>query len=285
MPAYDPNAVHEVDIRDIEFRRTPTRMLQMRIYQPRPTAARPGPFPAVLHLHGGAWNNKDRLHNPLMATALAASGLLLVAPDLTRAPEAPYPANVQDAHLALRWLKANAAAMNADATQLGIVGSSSGGHIAQLIGMQPDKPIYGELPLTAAPGVDASGIRFIATRSPISDPFQRFETARKRDWAEMMENSRKYFIPWQLVHEVNPQEILDRKEKVQLPPMLIMQGELDHNVLPALQQRFAQSYQAAGGDCRLELFAGCDHAWVDDPGPDTDRAIATVKAFIARALA
>ena len=44
------------------------------------------------------------------------------------------------------------------------------------------------------------------------------------------------------------------------------------------------SYRAAGGDCTLEVFEGCEHLWVDQPGPQTDRAHAMVKAFIARNL-
>jgi len=41
---------------------------------------------------------------------------------------------------------------------------------------------------------------------------------------------------------------------------------------------------AAGGQCDLAVFQGCDHQWVRDPGPDTDRAHEMVKAFIAREL-
>jgi acetyl esterase/lipase len=278
--SYDPAATFAVDCRDIEFRKATGRTLLARIYQP----VGPGPVPPVLHLHGGAWNNKDRLHNPIMAHALAASGLLLVSIDLTRAPEAPYPANVQDAHLGVRWLKAHAREWNADPDLLGIVGSSSGGHIAQLIAMQPDKPIHGALPLAEAPDADASGIRYVATRSPISDPQARYDHAKARNWTEMIDNSHNYFKPWETIREANPQAILDRREPVELPPMLVMQGGADDNVLPGLQERFAESYRAAGGICDLEIFEGCDHAWVDDPGPQTDRAIEVVKAFIARSL-
>ncbi|MPZ42262.1 MAG: prolyl oligopeptidase family serine peptidase [Betaproteobacteria bacterium] len=69
-----------------------------------------------------------------------------------------------------------------------------------------------------------------------------------------------------------------------LPPLLIMQGELDDNVLPAFQEKFAAAYRAAGGECQLDIFAGCGHIWVADPGPQTDRAHEMVKAFIARNL-
>ena len=90
--------------------------------------------------------------------------------------------------------------------------------------------------------------------------------------------------PWDSIFEGNPQKILERREAVSLPPLLIMQGELDDNVLPAFQEKFAAAYRAAGGECQLEIFAGCGHIWVADPGPQTDAAHEMVKAFIARNL-
>jgi acetyl esterase len=67
-------------------------------------------------------------------------------------------------------------------------------------------------------------------------------------------------------------------------PMLIMQGALDDNVLPAVQEKFAATYRAAGGVCELTVFENSEHEWVAKPGPQTDRAREMVKAFIARQL-
>ena len=78
--------------------------------------------------------------------------------------------------------------------------------------------------------------------------------------------------------------ILERGEPVDLPPMLVMQGELDDNVLPAFQVKFGEAYRAAGGECKVEVFEGCGHVWVLEPGPETDRAHDMVKAFIAHQL-
>jgi acetyl esterase/lipase len=285
MPvAYNPDAIFEVRTWDIEFRRTPTRTLMARIYQPQADDMNAGSFPVVLDLHGGAWNNKDRLANVPMDEALAASGMLVVAIDMTLAPEAPYPASLQDAHYGLRWLKANAARWGGDPASVGVLGSSSGGHLAQLIGMRPYDARYGAIPLAGHPGLDAS-VRYVATRSPISDPVARFENAQRRQREEMMQRTRTFFRPWETIDEANPQAILDRAERVELPPMLVMQGGLDDNVLPEIQQKFADSYRAAGGECMLEIFPGCGHIWVADPGPETDRAHALLKSFIARALA
>src|SRR5262249_11823770 len=110
------------------------------------------------------------------------------------------------------------------------------------------------------------------------------EEGESRKRKAMIENSRIYFNPCETIHEGNPQLILERREPATLVPMLIMQGALDDNVLPALQEKFAATYKAAGGVCELTVFEGSEHEWVAQPGPQTDRAREMVKAFIARQL-
>jgi len=119
-------------------------------------------------------------------------------------------------------------------------------------------------------------------RSPISNTFARFENAEAHKTDSMIRNNRTFFVPWESIHESNPQEILNRKEKVTLKPFLIMQGALDNNMLPAFQTKFVETYRAAGGSCDYTIFDGCEHEWVAKPGPETDRAHEMAKAFIAR---
>jgi acetyl esterase/lipase len=277
---YDPNARFEVAVSEVELRRNSAgRMLMARVYQPKGT----GPFPTVLDLHGGAWNSKNRFAEEPMDRALAASGLLVVAVDLTLAPEAPYPACVQDANYAVRWLKAKAATWNGDVSKIGVYGSSSGGHVAELLAMRPRDPRYNSIPLDTAPAVDAT-VAYVATRSPISNTFARYENAERRHRENMIKYNKTFFSPWETIHEANPQEILEREEKVALVPFLIMQGALDDNVLPEAQEKFVASYRAAGGACDYHLFENSVHEWVAQPGPQTDKARETVKAFIARQL-
>ena len=277
---YDPAARFELDVHEIELRRNSAgRMLMARVYQPRGA----GPFPTVLDLHGGAWNRKDRLAEQPMDRALAASGLLVVAVDLTIASEAPYPACVQDANFSVRWLKTKAATWNGDASKLGLYGSSSGGHVAELIALRPGDPRYSSIPLPGAPDVDAS-VAWAAMRSPVSNTFARYQNAERRGNEAMIKNNKTFFSPWETIHEANPQEILERKERVSLPPLLIMQGALDDNVLPEMQESFARTYRAAGGACDYRLFENSVHEWVAEPGPQTDKAREVAKEFIARQL-
>jgi acetyl esterase/lipase len=277
---YDPQARFEISVFEEPFRRSAKgRQLMARVYQPKG----PGPFPVLLDLHGGAWNNKDRFANETMARAVAASGVLVVSIDMTLAPEAPYPASVQDANYGVRWLKWKAPDWRGDPSSLGILGSSTGGHMGELVGMKPRDPKYAAIALPEAPHLDAT-VAYVAARSPISDPYARWQQAEKMKRAEMVKNTKTYWAPWETIYEGNPQQILERKEKVSLPPLLIMQGALDDNVLPSLQEKFAATYRAAGGECQLEIFEGCEHLWVDKPGPMTDKAHEMVKGFIARNL-
>jgi acetyl esterase len=277
---YDPTGRFEIKVSEVELRRTAAgRQLMARVYQPQG----PGPFPTVLDLHGGAWRRKDRLAEEPMDRAIAASGVLVVAIDLRLSEEARYPASVQDANYGVRWLKSKAAEWNGDASRLGVYGSSSGGHVAQLLAMRPRDARYHAIPLPAAPALDAR-VAYVASRSPISDPYARFQQAERMKREGMIDNSRIYFNPWETIDEGNPQQILERREAVTLVPMLIMQGALDDNVLPALQEKFAATYRAAGGVCELTVFEGCEHEWVATPGPQTDRAREMVKSFIARQL-
>ena len=275
---YDPAANMDVTVTEVAMRRNAAgRMLMARVYQPKG----PGPFPTVLDLHGGAWNAKDRHAEEPMDRSLASSGLLVVAIDMTLASESPYPACVQDANYGLRWLKTKAATWNGDGSKVGIYGSSSGGHVAELLSFRPHDPRYNAIPLPEAPHVDAS-VAYAAMRSPISDTVARYENAEKKNNTAMVKNNTNFFKPWDSIHESNPQEILDRHEKITLVPFLIMAGALDDNVLPEIQTKFVASYKAAGGDVQFHIFENSVHEWVATEGPQTDAARVMAKNFIAR---
>src|SRR5262247_3594966 len=124
---YDPSKHCRIKVWDVAYRHDPVRTLLARIYQPQGE----GPFPALLDVHGGAWNDQDRTANALVDERLAASGILVVAIDVRLAREAPYPASVADANYGIRWLKSQVRALNGDPETVGALGSSSGGHVIE----------------------------------------------------------------------------------------------------------------------------------------------------------
>jgi acetyl esterase len=276
---YDPATQFDIKVWDVEYRRDPVRTLMARVYQPQGE----GPFPVLLDVHGGAWNDQDRTANAPVDEQLAASGILVVAIDVRLAKEAPYPGSVTDVHYGIRWLKAKAREWHGEPATLGALGSSSGGHVLELCAMRPHDARYAAYPLPEAPHLDAT-LKYVIARSPISNPLARYEQAQKMQRATLITNSELYFNPWDGIVDGNPQLILDRGEPVSLPPMFVLQGELDDNVLPAVQEHFVATYRAAGGNIDYEVFPGAEHRWIIQPGPQTDRAIDMIKAFIARQL-
>ena len=73
-------------------------------------------------------------------------------------------------------------------------------------------------------------------------------------------------------------------EKITLVPFLIMQGALDDNMLPEMQEKFVKTYRAAGGDVRLSPVRELRSRMGREAGSQTDKAREVVKEFIARQL-
>lgn len=277
---YDPDASFEVHDEDVEYRRDGDQSWLARVYRP----VGDGPFPALLDVHGGVWTIGDRLSDAAIHRPLAASGLVVVAIDFRLAPQHPYPATVTDVNYATRWLKTHSADLGASTDSIGIRGGSSGGHLAMLSAMRPRDPRYAQVPLTENPAVDAS-VAYVVACWPILDPYRRYLWARENRRPDLVTRTDGHFATQDAMQEGNPQMILDRGEPAELPPVLIIQGTVDENVPPAMQERFVQSYRERGGSAELETFDGMAHAFIKRAGgPQAERALQHIKGFVSRQL-
>ena len=272
---YNPDATFEVRELDMEYLNFQGESRQVRIYQPEGD----GPFPVVLSVHGGAWSAGNHTNNPVTTRPLAASGVLVAAIGLRVAPEFPYPAQVQDTNYATRWLRAHAAEFKGDPDTLGAIGYSSGGHTLPLAAMRPDDARYGLIPFSET--TDAN-VRWMAVCWPVIDPYVRHVIAEQAGNTDLVARSTGYFLGEEAMHEANPVEMLERGEQVALPPALVIHGTADENVPFERAERFVSLYQAAGGQALLEPFEGMPHSFGNDPGPQADRLVEVVKAFIAQ---
>ena len=277
---YDPSAQFDVTTTDLVYLELPGATLGATVYLPQG----PGPFPGLLDIYGGAWNFGQRSGDEPMLRALAASGIVAVAIDYRKAPAHPYPAQVLDANFATRWFKARAADFNVAPESIGGIGCSSGGHTIMLSGLRPHDARYSALPLEGAENVDAS-FRYLLCCWPVSDPHARYLYARSAPDERLVASSENYFQTEAAMHEGNPQEVVERGEAQALPPMLVIQGTNDGNVPLSIPQRFEETYRNAGGSVEVEYFPGMAHGFGNQPFPESQRAIESMKAFIARQLA
>jgi acetyl esterase/lipase len=266
-------------IEDVEYQRQGGKALLARLYRP----AGAGPYPAVIQVHGGAWVHKDRTDNDFIAKALAESGILVASIDFRMPPEAPYPASLADINLATRWLKARARTYGSRPDWVGSMGTSSGGHQVLLAAMRPDDPRYGALPLPDAPGTDAR-LAFVISGWGVLDPLLRYHLAKKVGNDELVENHHAYWRDEATMSEASPPAILDRGEKVFLPPALVFGGDSDEWVPLETMQRLVQGWKKGGGEVELELYRGANHGFMTGKpdAPYARPAIERMKAFIRK---
>jgi len=276
---YDPTAKFDVKVFEEIYRTGDDGEWPVRLYQPQG----PGPFPAMLDVHGGAWNRGTYLDNENIDQALAACGILVAAIEFRRAPDHIYPSQIIDANFGTRWLKALAADFNADPDSVGALGTSSGGHTLMSSALRPNDPRYASLKI---PGETAdASVRYAMTGWPVLDSHARYIYAKTSGEDRLMKSSENYFGTEDVMREGNPQMVLDRGEQTHMPPMLILQGTADSNVPLGISENFEKTYRAAGGTVTREVFLDMPHAFARQPGPDTDRAIAIMKDFIAQQFA
>src|SRR5690606_27563508 len=96
--------------------------------------------PALILIHGGGWKSGDKRMMKPLATALAEYGYHSFAVEYRLSGEAQYPAGIDDVISAIHYVKANADEFNIDSAKIVVLGTSSGGQMASLIGTKyPDE--------------------------------------------------------------------------------------------------------------------------------------------------
>ncbi len=102
------------------------------------------PRPVLVYFHGGGWVIGDLdTHDTLCRQLALASDCVVVSVDYRMGPEHPFPAAVDDACAATRWVAAQAPTLGLDATRLAVGGDSAGGDLAAVVSLA----LRGELPL------------------------------------------------------------------------------------------------------------------------------------------
>ena len=271
---------------DIEYLRHGDRALKLRLYKPQGT----GPFPVVVDLHGGAWSKGSLEECKGRDEVLARSGLLVAALDFRQADDG-YPTSLVDINYAIRWVKARATQLLTRADLVGITGSSSGGHLAMLAAMRPNDPRYAAIPLpVGSPAVDAT-VRCVAMAWPVINPLSRYhnalrERAKGTAWVgDIPERQGAFWKNDENMTDGNPVLMLERGEKVPMPPALWVQGRPDpvHDyrdpespVAMNEPERFAASYRNAGG--KIEML------YIDYAARTTAASHDPIAAFLLKEL-
>lgn len=236
--------------------------LPLRTYRPRVSANRSGSRAgALVWFHGGGWVIGDLdTHDNICRSLANAAGIVVISVDYRLAPEHPFPAALDDAWTAVRWVAENAIELGIDPERLAVGGDSAGGNLAALVSQ----------------GASQRGpsLRFQLLIYPLLDA--RYQTA------SMDENAEGYFLTkeillWFRDHYLHGagstpgREVPDLADtRVSpactpdsdlegLPPGLLIAAELDP--LRDEGEAYGERCRAVGVDMTVSCYEGMIHGF------------------------
>lgn len=113
----------------------PRGRIPLRLIRPL-GPAKDTPLPVLVYFHGGGWVIGDLdTHDTLCRELANGSGACVISVDYRLAPEHPFPAAVDDAFAALRWVHERAGELKVDRTRLAVGGDSAGGNLAAVVAL------------------------------------------------------------------------------------------------------------------------------------------------------
>ena len=226
--------------------------VRVRVYRPEGEE----PFAGLLWFHGGGWvigslDTHDRICRALCRRA----GALVCSVDYRLAPEHRFPAALEDAWAATRWVADQAVALGVDPARLAVGGDSSGGNLAAAVALQARRA---GLPLTLQ-----------ALVYPVTD--HRFDTASYDEFADgygLTGEGMRWFWEQYLgpagngsAVEASPLRAADLRD---VAPALVLTAEAD--VLRDEGEAYAGRLLAAGVPVTLTRYAGMVHGFLRHGG-------------------
>lgn len=281
-----PQSLPAGQMSTVEYCRPEGVPLAMDLYMP-PAAVRAGrPAPVAMYVHGGGAigdrkmggtgavlaNHQGALFTPLQQQ-LNARGFVVAAIDYRLPPGTPWPAQIEDAKCAVRFLRAHAADLGIDPGRIGVWGSSGGGQLVSLLGL-------------AGPGAGFDHGQYLEQSSAVQAVVDMFGPADLTDFDDSAAFGR--FIA---------QVSLGGSSAVRrsaspityvasgAPPFLILQGTEDPMVRPRQSVELAQQLHAADVPVTFIKVQGTEHTLdTPDQRPSPEKLTAMIIDFFVATL-
>jgi len=237
-------------------------------------------YPCVVYVQGSAWMQQDVYADLPMLANLAMKGYVVACVEYRHSGIACFPAQIQDARNAVRFLRMNAEDYSIDPEKMILAGNSSGGHTAVFAGIMHDDHTAANL----YPGVSGEVKGIVDYYGSVSVMMEDSNPSTVNhhlpDSPEGMEmggvNLRERpDLCGQLSAECNI------TEDTKIAPVLIFHGTKDRIVNIRQSVRLYQRMKEIGKDVRLYLVEGADHG-----GPEflTGEMCSIVDEFIQYCL-
>jgi acetyl esterase/lipase len=203
----------------------------------------------VVSIHGGGWEAGDR-HGDGVFSKLTEWGYALASIDYRLSTEAKYPAQLDDAREAVKWLGGHSASWHLDTNKFFAAGFSAGGHLALMLGLS-QKPADRTIKAVCAlyPPADLTTILPESMRSQRNNPVSELLGGALTEKLD-------------LAREASPVTYV-RKDSI---PVLIYHGDADKTVPLAQSEALSAALKTAGAQCTLIIYPGQGHGFALENG-------------------
>jgi acetyl esterase/lipase len=224
---------------DIEFARVGETSLTLDAHIPEG----PGPFPAVIIVHGGGFVRGDKqTFVPPLFDPLTKSGFAWFTINYRLAPEHRFPSPVADVKRAVEWVRRHAPIYKVDPGKIALVGESAGGHLVSFAGAsdEADSRVQAVVSFYGPHNLERRALE----QKQISETVQAFTGVR-----EMTDEGLRTLRDASPVSQI-------RKG---MPPYLLIHGTKDPTVSYDLSVEMCDKMRAAGNRCELFPVEGAGH--------------------------
>lgn len=246
------------------------RDLTADVFTPKQVPQRPRP--AIVFLHGGSWMFGSPSQFHYHANYLAHNyGFFAVSVDYRLSGEAKFPAALQDAKCAIRWVRSLASKLNIDPDRVAICGGSAGAHLSSMVATTAGVEIYeGDGGRQGCPSHANLAVLF-------NGEFDMWDLLRKKSLIDAMiqfiggsadKMPEKY-------DELSSVKRIDSKTS----PTLLLHGTEDKCVSHEQAVAFYKRLQQAGVHAELEIYQGKPHAWFNKE-PDRTITLKRMERFL-----
>jgi acetyl esterase/lipase len=239
------------------------RSLRLDLYIPKDG---PGPFPAVILIHGERPSNRGRDYYRQLAMMAATRGeMAAVVIEYRNAAEAAFPGAIDDARAAVRWLRTNSAKYRINPNRIGAGGENFGGYLAAMLALDRTDPL--------------SAVQAVALMSPVTD---------LSSYAPLPDGYPYHYALFLRYPQTERPELWRAASPLThapsaTTPFLLLHGT-DDRVVPLNQSKtLVEALQKAGGDVQMTEFPGAGNELLDDPQV-RPRVMRRFVQFLHRAL-
>lgn len=273
VPAFAGAADGVRSIRDLVYATVDGKPLGLDLHLP----AGSGAAPLVVYVHGGAWSAGDKTQYPAF---LVDNGFAVASLDFRSTNDAPFPANVHDIKAGIRFLRANAAKYGYRADRIALVGASSGGHLAALVGTtNGDAGLEGTQGANLAQSSDVQAIVSWFGASNLTTILRQSTPGGLEVRVPALQRllgGQPDAVP-ELARQASPVFHLDARD----PPLLLLHGDQDAQMPVNQSLELDGAYRRAGLPVELFILHGVGH----DGGPFFQgEPAAKVVQFLRRTL-